>query len=182
MKVLHSPFFGFSAMAVAVLFSIFLMSHRGYSISDDPSKSQVLTESAKILQKTRPDLAKKLFQFAYQEEQETERQKRWNHELVKILKDSSKALQGLNPAMARRLSLYADRVGEFESRKEERDREEDIELLRDSGAFLRESDPILAGKLTQQARAKAARLQWIRDMESMEDERKQPVPVTPEKG
>ena len=171
MKLFRLSAVHYLLVVAVILCAMFLISHKGYSRTENPEKAAVLKEAAKILQPTRTDLSKKLFEYAYQEEQGTNNRKRWHEELVKTLEDASAALQKVDPAISLNLSHYADRMKAVtDHRAELRDREEDIDLLRDSGAVLQETDPILAGKLTRLASSKAARLQWLKDMETMEPE------------
>ena len=72
---------------------------------------------------------------------------------VQALRDASNALKQSNPALAQKLSDYADREArereEWSKMREQKEQAEagDVQLLRDSASALKQSDPKLARKL-----------------------------------
>ena len=94
--------------------------HKGKMGMGHEAKIKLLQDSAAALQKSNPDLAKGLEDYAAKEAKESQDWKAQHDAKTKLLKDSAAALQKSNPDLAKGL----DEMTEFKKKSEMNEKEE----------------------------------------------------------
>ena len=105
MKSLRGIFMGLAVLGMAVFLSGLAFAEEGCKIGkmNHEAKIKLLQDSAVALQKTNPDLAKGLSDYADKEAKEMQEWKTKHDAKIKLLQDSAAALQKTNPDLAKGL-------------------------------------------------------------------------------